>query len=183
MPSWRAISRPFDGWWPPRPASRLSHSCPSKTWALCHFYFFFIFFFIPPCFYFFTVYLQAELLVTGMLCHSKVWSRVWRHRCNVNIYSYISVCPSARFPSFLLFLICLLFCVLPISLKRSRSHPGLLDAGSSEGRLCHPVELSDLICRDLLLSCHLITFFVRLLLSFFFLFDYSALCKFDHSRT
>lgn len=28
-----------------------------------------------------------------MLCHSKVWSRVWTHRCNVNMNPYISVCP------------------------------------------------------------------------------------------
>lgn len=30
-----------------------------------------------------------------MLCHSKVWSRVWSHRCNVNMNPYISVCPFA----------------------------------------------------------------------------------------
>lgn len=40
MPSWRAISRLFDGWWPQRQASRLSHSCRSKTGALCLFFFF-----------------------------------------------------------------------------------------------------------------------------------------------
>lgn len=65
-------------------------------------------------------------------------------------------------------------------LKWLRSHPGLLDR-HFRGRLCHPVELSDLICRDLLLSCHLIVFFVRLLLSFFSPSDSSTL-KFDHSR-
>lgn len=39
-----------------------------------------------------------------MLCHSKVWSRVWRHRCNVNMNPYISVC---RFLAFSFFLSCL----------------------------------------------------------------------------
>lgn len=176
----RAIFRLFDGWWPRRQASRLSHSCRSKAGL---FVFFISLFFLPPCFYFFMVYLQAELLVTGMLCHSKVWSRVWRHRCNVNIYSYISVCPSARFLSFLLlFLICLSFCLPNIFLSGCALIPGF-STGTFEGRLCHPVELSDLICRDLLLSCHLIIFFVRLLLFLFFLFDYSALCIFDHSTT
>lgn len=89
--------------------------------------FVFFFFSSPPCFYFFTVYLQAELLVTGMLCHSKVWSRVWRHRCNVNIYPYISVCPSAPLP--LLSALSYLSVDLPspLFLKWPRSHPGRLD--------------------------------------------------------
>lgn len=47
--------------------------------------------------------LFVELLVTGMLCHSKVWSRVWSHRCNVNMNPYISVCPFAPFLPFLFF--------------------------------------------------------------------------------
>lgn len=34
-----------------------------------------------------------------MLCHSKVWSRVWTHRCNVNMNPYISVCPVSVSPS------------------------------------------------------------------------------------
>lgn len=47
------------------------------------------------------LWLKGELLViTGMLCHSKVWSRVWRHRCNVNMNPYISVSPFACFSSF-----------------------------------------------------------------------------------
>lgn len=84
-PSWRAISRPSDGWWPPRLASRLSPSCLSKNAAVIPS--------APRCLLFLWSILSVELLVTGMLCHSKVWSRVWSHRCNVNMNPYISVCP------------------------------------------------------------------------------------------
>ncbi len=93
MLSWRAISRPFDAWWPPRLASRLSPSCLSKNAAFIPFHF--------PAF----ISLKSvfgELLVTGMLCHSKVWSRVWSCRCDVNMNPYISVCPlPVSYPSFL----------------------------------------------------------------------------------
>lgn len=41
-----------------------------------------------------------ELLVTSMLCRSKVWSRVWTHRCDVIMNPYISVCPLARLSRF-----------------------------------------------------------------------------------
>lgn len=84
MPSWRAISRPSDAWWPPRLASRLSPSSLSKDAAdtLLHL----LALFLSKSTY-------VELLITGMLCHSKVWSRVWTHRCNVNMNPYISVCP------------------------------------------------------------------------------------------
>lgn len=84
MLSWKAIFRPYDAWWPLRPAFRLSPSCQSK---------------IAPHMYLYASpfislkYTFAELLVTGMHCHSKVWSRVWTHRCNVNMNPYISVCP------------------------------------------------------------------------------------------
>lgn len=36
--SWRAISRPSAAWWPPRLASRLSHSCLSKNEAVISLY-------------------------------------------------------------------------------------------------------------------------------------------------
>lgn len=91
--SWKAISRPFDAWWPPRLASRLSPSFLSKNVAHMSLDF--------PAFISFK-YTYVELLVTGMLCHSKVWSRVWTHRCNVNMNPYISVYPLSVSVSFLL---------------------------------------------------------------------------------
>lgn len=85
--SWRAISRLSDGWWPQRPASRLLPSYPSKNAAVI-------------CVHLALIFSWVSCWLTGMLCHSKVWSRVWRHRCNVNMSPYISVSPFACFSSF-----------------------------------------------------------------------------------
>lgn len=85
--SWRVISRLFDGWWPQRPASRLLLSYPSKKAAVI-------------CIHLALIFSRVSCWLTGMLCHSKVWSRVWRHRCNVNMNPYISVSPLACFSSF-----------------------------------------------------------------------------------
>lgn len=85
--SWRAISRLSDGWWPQRPASRLLPSCPSKKAVL-------------TCAHLALISLRVSCWLTGMLCHSKVWSRVWRHRRNVNMNPYISVSLFACFSSF-----------------------------------------------------------------------------------
>lgn len=82
--SWRVISRLFDGWWPQRPASRRLPSYPSKNAVVI-------------CVHLALIFSRVSCLLTGMLCHSKVWSRVWRHRCNVNMNPYISVPPFACF--------------------------------------------------------------------------------------
>ena len=87
MLSWRVISRLFDGWWPRRLASRLLPSYPSKNAAVI-------------CVHLALIFSRLSCWLTAMLCHSKVWSRVWRHRCNVNMNPYISVSPSACFSFF-----------------------------------------------------------------------------------
>lgn len=168
MPSWRAISRLFDGWWPRRQASRLSHSCQSKTGALCLFFFFtsmLLFLHGVPSgwaagnrhalsFQGLVKGLEAQMQRKYISIHLSVPIRP----ASSPFRSFLSVCWSAFSPF----------------LKWSHSHPGV-STGTSEGRLCHPVELSALICRDLLLSCHLIIFFVRLLLSFFPLWPFRPL--------
>lgn len=94
-----------------------------------------------------------ELLVTGMLCHSKVWSRVWTHRCNVNMNPYISVCPFSVFHILLdLFPQSVLAVYQPSSfifvLLSSQAVRWALLKGGCVASLCS-VELSASICLDL----------------------------------
>lgn len=85
-----------------------------------------------------------------MLCHSKVWSRVWSHRCNVNMNPYISVCP---FCLSLFLILLVLFQVflscLSISLLLFYLCSAFISGfytGSSEGRF---MSLSRAVCLDL----------------------------------
>lgn len=152
--SWKAIFRPSDAWWPLRPASRLSPSFLSKTVAeKSHHFFTFVS----------LKYISVELLVTGMLCHSKVWSRVWTHRCNVNMNPYISVylCLSVSF----LLIVFQSFSAVPafssfiLVLLSSQT-------GSSEGRLCHFTLFSRAVCLN----------FVLLSLSHYLRWSFYPLC-------
>lgn len=85
-----------------------------------------------------------------MLCHSKVWSRVWSHRCNVNMNPYISVCPVACLCllSFLFFSRVFLSClsiILSSLLSLSCFHLKLLDRHFRR----EVMSLSRAVCLDL----------------------------------
>lgn len=92
-----------------------------------------------------------ELLVTGMLCHSKVWSRVWTHRCNVNMNPYISVCPFSvciSYPSWSFSTVCP-SCLSAFFFYLCSAFISGCTMSTSKGRLCCFTLFGRAVCLDL----------------------------------